>query len=132
MLIVDLKADRVRQDEEMKERRKAQTRELLVETIQRERVDDEQKADEEDGESSESEADVGEEDEEALLPSAFVVFLLLLNGGTQAEFEKWKIRELKRIRRDQEEKLQWEKEQQEIERRRFAPLRLPRVPSLCG
>lgn len=51
----------------MKEMRKAQTRQLLVETIQRERVDDEQQQQQQDGqdnESSESEIDTGEEDEE--------------------------------------------------------------------
>lgn len=87
-------------EEEQKERRKAQTRDLLVEAIQKERADAQQnEGGDNDGSSSESEADPEEEDEEA-------------------EFEKWKIRELKRIRRDQEEKLQWEKELQEIERRR--------------
>jgi len=85
-------------EEERKKHRLTQTRELLVEAIQKERTDPQQEGEGE--EQSEEESDESDEEEE------------------QAEFEKWKIRELKRIKRDQEEKLKWEKDQQELERRR--------------
>lgn len=39
----------------------------------------------------------------------------------EAEFEEWRLRELLRIKRDKEAKLQREREKEEVERRRAMP-----------
>ena len=41
-----------------------------------------------------------------------------VNVARQAKYEAWKVRELKRILRDQEEKVSYERELADIERRR--------------
>ena len=99
-------------DAQLQQQKKAYTNSLVEEVIQREKEAQEKElvdANDSDAnlpitESDESEQDVGE-------------------GGNmgvkaQANYEAWKVRELKRILRDREEQKAFEEEQAEVERRR--------------
>jgi len=95
-------ADRAKAEEARKTQRQEISRQLLIEQLKREYDDvTASKGEGEEGSEEEDELELGEDEEDE-----------------EAEYEKWKVRELRRIKRDQEEKLAYQQELEEIERRR--------------
>ncbi|KAI9480726.1 MAG: splicing factor, Prp19-binding domain-containing protein [Benjaminiella poitrasii] len=91
--------EREKRLEEELEQRKKQSHDMLAEELRREREQAAQK------DSSEFEDAVDDTD----------------GLDEEAEFDAWRIRELNRIKRDREERIAREKEEEELERRRALP-----------
>ena len=98
--------EKVQRDEQKRLERKQESLQILVQSITSELKKEE---------DEKNQMPLNQNDDEVLLESES-------DGDEEAEYEKWKIRELKRIKRDQEEKAAFELEQAETLKRRHVKL----------